>query len=85
MSAYARSDVTAHSYAADVVANVGRYALDPAGFEPYLASPDAGGGVVSGLISGITEGMFFALLAVAVALLLAVVRRRSRTRCSPSC
>lgn len=76
MSAYARADVTPHSYAGDVLANLGRYALDPAGFAPYLASPGNGSGTVVTLVQTVTVVMFFALLAVTLAMLVTVVRRR---------
>jgi hypothetical protein len=74
MSAYARTDVTAHSYARDVVANMGRYVGEPARFARFLEAPGATDGGVRAAAVATTNVMFFAMLAVAAGMLLVVVR-----------
>ena len=75
MSAYARADVTSQSYARDVLANLGRYIGDPAGFAAYLQPPDAPvNGAVERWVTGATRVLFFGALAVAAGMLLAVFR-----------
>lgn len=77
MSSYARGDVTGHSYADDVVANVHAYTDEPARFARFLKAPDEEGKAaerVRSVAVATTEVMFFAMLAVAAGMLLAVYR-----------
>ena len=81
MSDYAMRDVTAGSYASDVLANFGRYALQPAGFESLFRVPgDATGqtpappDAVSTVISWTTVLIYFPVLMLAVGGILRVRR-----------
>ncbi|MSZ77431.1 MAG: hypothetical protein F2667_10030, partial [Actinobacteria bacterium] len=77
MSAYALRDVTARSYAGDVVDNTYRYTSGPARFSRYLRAPGETGGVGHLLVVGVTETMLYPLWVVG-GLLLLLVRRRGR-------
>lgn len=74
MSAYARTDVTPHTYARDVLVNLAHYTRSPAGFADLLTAPSTPNAVVL-VIAGLTDLMFFPALAVGLAMLLVVVRR----------
>lgn len=78
MSAYARRDVTAHSYARDVIADWHRYADDPAGFLFKLRPPGTPTDSAANLaIRSWTERLFFPMIKL-TALALLIVTRRSR-------
>ncbi|WP_182526176.1 hypothetical protein [Nocardioides dongkuii] len=78
MSEYALEGATAHSVAADIEGNVGRYVLDPGGFESrfrtFRTPPDGW----STVVTRSTEVSYFLVLALAVVGLLVVVRRSVR-------
>ena len=77
MSAYARSDVTAHGYAHDVIADVQAYTSEPARFAKFLRAPDGEPKAIERLRDvavAVTEVFFLAMLGVAVVLLLSVFR-----------
>ena len=74
MSTYARQDVTAHSYARDVLTNLARYLRNPAGFAGILESASTSAPSVV-VVSGLTYLMVFPAFLVGLAMLLVVVRR----------
>jgi hypothetical protein len=77
MSAYARSDVTAHSYARDVMSNLEAYTAEPARFAAFLGSPSGESQAVERLrdvVVAATEVMFFMMLALAAGMLVALFR-----------
>jgi hypothetical protein len=77
MSAYARSDVTAHSYADDVITNTRAYTTEPAHFASFLKAPGDEAKAAERLRDvavATTNVMFLAMLAVAAAMLLTVFR-----------
>ncbi|NPC96804.1 hypothetical protein [Nocardioides sp. zg-DK7169] len=78
MSAYARQDVTASSYAEDVLDNLHAYVREPERFSSYLR-PDAERADAGGLattLDALTRGLVWAAFAVGVATILLVLRRR---------
>ena len=75
MSAYARQDVTASSYAHDVVINTGRYFGQPARFATLLSADDAPVGIVL-LSEVVTNALFYPATLVLLVLLGARTRRR---------
>jgi hypothetical protein len=78
MSAYARRDVTAHSYARDVIADWHHYADDPAGFLFKLRPPGTPMDTAANrAIRSWTERLFFPMIKL-TALALLIVTRRSR-------
>jgi hypothetical protein len=78
MSAYARQDVTAHSYARDVIADWHRYADDPAGFLFKLRPPGTPYATPANeAIRSWTERPFFLMIKL-TALALLIITRRSR-------
>ncbi len=74
MSTYARADVTAHSYAGDVLLNLARYLRNPSGFTVYLTSQD-GPYATAGFVKIVTYLMVFPAFLVGLAMLLVVDRR----------
>ncbi|MBC7632837.1 hypothetical protein [Aeromicrobium sp.] len=74
MSAYARTRVTPQSYTREVLSNLGRYTLHPGGFASSLRSHGANATGVAVSVA-ITVVMFFAMLAIVVAMMLAVLRK----------
>ena len=74
MSAYARTDVTAQSYAHDVLVNLSRYLRNPAGFSGILEDAPTSDPLVVA-VSGLTYLMVFPAFLVGLAMLLVVVRR----------
>lgn len=74
MSAYARQDVTAQSYARDVVINTGRYFAIPARFTTLLSWREGPVDVVP-LSEVVTLGLFYPAAFVLLVLLGAVTRR----------
>lgn len=76
MSSYALRNVTAHSYARDVVEDFGRYVGEPARFSKFLRPPGAStGDTVEWLVRKVTDVMFGAMLLAGALLLLSVFRR----------
>lgn len=80
MSAYARRDVTAHSYARDVVADWHRYRDEPAAFLFKLHPPGQRFGATERAITTWTQRMFTPLLRLAAIGLLVVTRRSRRAQ-----
>ncbi len=74
MSTYARTDVTAQSYAQDVLVNLSRYLRNPAGFSGILEDAPTSDPLVVA-VSGLTYLMVFPAFLVGLAMLLVVVRR----------
>lgn len=76
MSAYARADVTPHSYAQDVLANLARYLRNPAGFARILESPTAPYPTAE-FVGLLTYLMVFPAFLVGLVMLLVVTRRNA--------
>lgn len=81
MSAYARSDVTSHSYARDVLADLRRYTEHPAEYSSSLRSPEVDrDGKEQSVVVAATNAMFFTMLAIVAAMMLAVFRKSFETQ-----
>jgi hypothetical protein len=80
MSSHARQDVTAHSYADDVLMDFARYTFQPASFSTFVKSPDHSSGSMHRFIVTTTDVMWALLALSGLALLLTVVRRTVETQ-----
>lgn len=74
MSLYARADVTAESYARDVLGNLARYLRNPAGFARIFESPTAPYPIAE-VVGALTYLMAFPAFLVGLVMLLHVERR----------
>lgn len=74
MSAYARRNVTAESYSAQVLTNTGSYLFKPAGFAIHIQPPNSGESPAYWAIAISTSLMFFPVLLGAAAMMVFVFR-----------
>ncbi len=75
MSAYARRDVTAASYASDVLDNLDAYVRHPERFYSYLRPDTDPDRPHDAVVDVVTRGMVWGAFAIGAALLVGVVRR----------
>jgi len=80
MSAYARRDVTAQSFARDVFRNTRAYLFKPGGFAIHLQPPNAGKNLAYWVIAGSTTVMFYLALLGMLGMLLTVFRSSFENR-----
>ena len=77
MSTYALRDATPHTFARAVLADTHRYVFEPSGFEAVFRNPPGSApDSTSAVTRWVTDGLYFAFLAVAAVGLLLVRRRR---------